>query len=574
VLALLALVGLALVLKLRLDHAVDVHWDEFNYLAQIYTHERGELRRVLMTLHVHAFGWLRQVSGNEVDQVIAARDAMFALRLASSLCLFLIGRRLMGATGAAFAVFCSLSFSHLLKHGESFRFDPILSFLFLLACSLLILRPGRVSAGVSAGISLAIAALVSLKLVLLLPSVALIFAVGFASGADRASDRGAGRASQRRALMRQLVGLGGGFAVAFGVLYAAHAATLAPAATSDVEFARGAASGYLVFQRFFPGIIDLARSLRWDVGFWPLLAVGAVLALGDAFRRDAERRSAALLMLALALPLTTLIFYKNAFAYFYVCIIPPASLLCGLVAARLAARAAQRPLLATLLVALLALPLAVQLVRFYAYNARDTLARQRVLVDTVRGVFPEPVPYIDRCNMIGSYPGVGPFMITWAMREYRERGRPIMAERLRESQPVFLLANITSLDLRRDWEQLDDHPQRLLREDFELLKRHFIRHWGPLWVAGKRFAELDGDPKHFEILIGGVYTLEASGPMILDGELARPGSVLRLDPGPHRIRSAEGAGRAMLRYGEGLRRPRRKQLEGTYFSGLGFRTVP
>ena len=42
-LALLAFVALALLLKFRLDHAIDVHWDEFNYLSKIHTHLRGEL---------------------------------------------------------------------------------------------------------------------------------------------------------------------------------------------------------------------------------------------------------------------------------------------------------------------------------------------------------------------------------------------------------------------------------------------------------------------------------------------------------------------------------------------------
>ena len=86
---------------------------------------------------------------------MAARDVMFFLRLASSLCLFLIGQRLIGATGAAFALLSSLSFSHVLKHGESFRPDPILSFCFLFACCLLILRPGRIFAGAAAGVGLA-----------------------------------------------------------------------------------------------------------------------------------------------------------------------------------------------------------------------------------------------------------------------------------------------------------------------------------------------------------------------------------------------------------------------------------
>ena len=85
---------------------------------------------------------------------------------------------------------------------------------------------------------------------------------------------------------------------------------------------------------------------------------------------------------------------------------------------------------------------------------------------------------------------------------------------------------------------------------------------------------MSDQPLHFEILIGGIYTLEASGPMLLDGEIERPGSVVHLEPGSHWIRTLADSGRAMLRHGEGLLRPQQKQLQGTYFSGLGFRTTP
>ena len=569
VLVLLGFAAIALLLKLRLNHTIDVHWDEFNFLSQIYRYEGGELRRAFLTFHVHVFGWLRHVSGNEVDQVIAARDWMYALRLGSTLCLFLIGKRLMGATGAAFAVFCSLSFSHILKHGESFRFDPPLSFLFLLACCLLILRPGRVFPGILAGVALAIAGLISLKLVLLLPSVALIFALHWLSG--RSGSQGSEHEADRRDVLRQFWVCGASFAVAFGVLYAGHVASLPTPEMSDATFARTAASEYMVFSRFFPSVLDLARSLRWDYGFWPLFFLGSALAVGEVLSGPGERRRRALLLLALALPMTTIAWYRNTFAYWYVTIIPPASLLCGLVIARLADRFKERSLWVTGLAVLLALPSLIQLVRFYDYNSRDELAHQRELVDKVHRLFPEPVSYLDRGGMLASYPRVGPFMIVWSMRDYRERGQPVMEQLLREEQPLFLLANISSLNLTHDWELLKEFPQRLLREDFELLQRNFVRHWGAIWVAGKRFPELSPEPLHFEILIGGVYTLEASGPMRIDGQRKPPGSVVRLDPGPHRIRTAEGArserSRAMLRYGEGLRRFRKNPPpQGAYFT--------
>ena len=76
--ALLALLVVAtLMVKILLDSVLNINWDEFHYLAQIYTHQRGQLSLAFQTFHVHLFSWLVWVGGDEVDQILTARGAMF-----------------------------------------------------------------------------------------------------------------------------------------------------------------------------------------------------------------------------------------------------------------------------------------------------------------------------------------------------------------------------------------------------------------------------------------------------------------------------------------------------------------
>ena len=70
----LILAGLAA--RAALVFSLNINWDEFFYLSHIYGYERGELAVQLQMFHVHLLGWLTSVSGNEVDQILAARVLM------------------------------------------------------------------------------------------------------------------------------------------------------------------------------------------------------------------------------------------------------------------------------------------------------------------------------------------------------------------------------------------------------------------------------------------------------------------------------------------------------------------
>lgn len=559
--ALAAAILILLYFRYRLLALVNINWDEFRFLSRIHEFNRGELGTAFQTFHVELFRWLPRLPGNAVDQVIVGRLIAFGLGLASVAFLFLIGRRLIGVTGALFAVFVSLGFSHMARHGDAFRADPIIACLFLASAALLVLGISSASAITLSAVALAIAGLISIKTAVYLPTVGLIFAAHLTAP---------GRVVVvRRLFLFCTVGV----ATYLG-LQALHVAALqvgaagvAPTAAAQAARVGGSVLGASPFHA------ALAESMRLDPAFWLLLVAGAGIALTEALRGVGEARRHGIMLLGFLIPLGALFVYRNTFAYFYVSIVPAAALICGLVPARIETWLPRRPLLAGAVILGLGVPTALTGWRCYTLLKTDTVARQREVLQAVREVFPEPVPYIDRCSMIADYPKVGLFMSTYVLSGYRERGAPILAALVQARQPVFVLANVEGLNLATPWESLAQSPYQLLRPDFEYLQAHYIHHWGPIWVAG---VELDVDSERtisFELPIAGPYTVETRGPVELDGQSQEAGAIVRVEGGAHAMRSPDGPKRVTLRYGGNLPRPAVPPPVGPLFLDLGFRDV-
>ena len=543
-----------IILKFRLLPLVNINWDEFRYLSKVHEFDRGQLFTAFQTFHVRLFAWLPNVPGNEVDQVVAGRAAMFLLRLATSALVFLVGRRLFGTTGALIAVLASLGFSYLMRHGESFRSDPIIVFLFLGATALLVVgRPSRVAAGV-AGVLLGATILVSAKAVFYLPIAAVIVA------ASIPGQREPGRLSR-------LALLGTAAILAYLALHWLHAVALPGGRLDSTGTMATQVAGRVLWQS--PPLEILAASFRHDWAFWLLVLVGACFAMSEALWGAPTWRRVAWVVLGLLFPLSTLLFYRNAFAYYYVSVIPLASLACGLAVARLEGWLSRRPLAAGIVTSLSGL--ALWTAGWMAYRAldADTIAPQREVIDAVREAFPAPVPYLDRASMIAMYPSAGPFMTTYVLTDYRERGTANYPELVRRRQPRFLLANVDGLDLARPWDSMAASPYRLLREDFDYLKDHYVHHWGPVWVAGTtRLADAERDLV-LELPVPGPYTVESPGVVILDGDPVAGGSVVQVEQGEHTLRSGDSAKAVTLRFGDRLARPVAEPPSGPLFLGLG-----
>ena len=551
-----AVVVVFLVAKYRLLATINVNWDEFLYLSRVHEYARDELRTPLLTFHVHFFQWLTRLDGIEVDQVIAARQVAFVLRLGTTVLLFLLAQRLTSRSGALVAVLASLAFSYVLRHGESFRADPIIAFLFLAGVTLMVLRPERSAAVVTSGLAFAGAAAISVKMALFAPSVVAIAAILVWGATDP---------GHRRLRLRRMALLGAVAVAAYAIMIAAHSATVA-AGPGDIG-RRAAASGAGMLGN--PQLWILYRTLELDWPIWILFAGGVVLAVRSAMRQRGDEQRRALLVLALQLPIATIFFYRNTYPYFYVTLVPLLSVACGYLVAGVERLVAERSALRSLVAILLAAPLVLRGWDMKGRLEADGVAMQRALLQAIHAMFPEPVPYLDRGGMVASFPHANMFMSSYTMDGYRRRGIPAMEEVVGARQPHFLVANTEALRLELQSENLAQHPHRLLPEDFAYLRENFIHHWGPVWVPGRALELRDREEVSTPIAVAGTYTVESDGPVLIDGREIRPNGLVDLDRGAHTVKAVAGTTTGVtLRLGAQLHRPAPIRIVGPLFWSL------
>jgi hypothetical protein len=554
------LIAAAVGLELRLLFTLNVNWDEFHFLSRIYEVRRDALPQLLQTFHVHLFGWLSQISTHEMDQIFAARTVLFGLGLGSRALLYGVARRFLGVPGALMAVLAWSCFSYVLHHGASFRFDPMLSFLVLLAIFLLLAKERSSLSAAAAGAAVALAMMISLKTAFQLPTLAAVLGYGTL------------RAEPGLSRLRQGLIFGATGLVVFGALYALHASwVVVTAGTGDSgTFLQRVATSFLSAD-LFPRADYLIQTLRWDWSFWLLLGVGMVLCTRKLVRAPHGERGSAALLLSFALPLLSLALYRNAFPYFYVLVLAPAVVLSGVpVEALLRHRSLARSARIGV-AALIGLLVFLGALRFgWAHREDETLA-QRELIDLVHELFPVATPYIDRCAMIATYPKAGMFISEWGLGDYRAEGEPVMEELIRAEQPLFVLANVAALNVSPERVEKTAPRDRLLEADRRAIRENYIWHWSKLAVAGKSFAFERGEGgRSFRILIPGTYTLEASNMVRIDGELVQPRSRVKLDTGGHSITSLTTPARVSLRWGDALRRPQHAPADQSIFTGFHY----
>ena len=354
---------------------------------------------------------------------------------------------------------------------------------------------------------------------------------------------------------RRLAAFGGGFAAALAAVFAPREGHRSRIDIADVG---GTAEKLFGLAPLFPRKVQL-RHAAVDAAFWRCAPRARVLALVEP---RAVANAAALVILAFVLRLGPLPVYRNAFGYSYGALAPAAGLAIAAVVAKVESRLAGRPVALLLAVVVVSAAPLVQAARFHRLNSGDGIATQRSVLKTIHQVFPRPVPYIDRCGMVASFPKVGPFMTTFVMADYRRAGRPICEERLRRQRPAFVLHNTPAFALQVRQRRIPGKSYRLLRRDFKILRSHYVRHWGPLWVAGKRFRALGDQPVAFDLLVAGTYTVESKRVVELDGRAIAARGTVDLAQGRHRIRCVnpgdDGKDTVTLRWGDHLRRPKRK----------------
>lgn len=296
----------------------------------------------------------------------------------------------------------------------------------------------------------------------------------------------------------------------------------------------------------------VAATLRLDPVAWFFLTAGGVVLLAGTLKPTAQARQAAALQFLASAPVLSILVYRNAWPYYIAGVLVTSLSWIATVPGRLL-RARPRLGRAAVLLGMLGTCLysGLQSYSWYLGMSPRLLGEQRRLIAAAKSLFPQPVPYIDRCGMVASFPKVNSFITTLTVRRYRAAGVPRFDEILRTTQPPLLLANVNALDLNREWRS---GVHALLREDFAVLGANFIQHWGPIWVAGKELSLEAERDLPFDILIAGTYTLEAEQQVLIDGRAVPPGQTLELTQGAHAARASQ-PGVARLRYGDHLQLP-------------------
>ena len=545
-----------------LAFTANINWDEFNFLAGVYGLQDNRLDPGLNNFHGVIYAWLTAVPGIETTQIIAGRIGQLMLFAGAMGLLFAIARQFFSALTALIIVFLCVSYTDLLRHAFSFRFDTLCLFFSLLALYLYPFHRGRASAA-GAGAALAISFLVSVKTVFMLLPLLAIAALQHTPRETRRTE------FKRTALF--LLTLAGVFTLLYALRASLTSGTTPTTGETEtmLDFLARAGSRMFLEEGLLPRAEYLWRGFRENAGHWSLLGAGVIVALYQLATRTQGSRQH-LILLCFLLPLLSVFFYRNAFPYFYVMVIPPAMLVAGLAietALRHSPRLGSRGP-ALVVAAVLAIGLSGTSM-YLLLEHREGISQQRLVLQAVHEIFPEPVPYIDGYGMVSSFPKVGLWMSTWAMEEYHRQGQPVMESIVREHQPHFILVNHPALPSRES-RILPDNPfmASLLPPDTHILATHFIPHWGPIYIAGREF-EIDnpGITISFEVLISGEYTLEAAAPAWIDDNLLLPGETIQLGQHSHLLKP--GTNKTIrLRRGDNPYRPARPAPEARLFKPL------
>ncbi|NCC23222.1 MAG: hypothetical protein EOM26_12315 [Alphaproteobacteria bacterium] len=522
----------------------ELNWDEFSFLNFVYEHSRGDLRPVLQTIQVHAFKWLSLVSQNEVDQIVAARLIMLVFQIVTGVLVFRIARQFAGVNAALFAALAYFSFSYVIWQGTSFRYDGIAACFLSAAIFLLIRRPDSLVGTLTAAVLVGFSGLLTMKSVFFVPTLGLILLANlFTPGTAR-----------RRFALSLVFGLTAGATVL--LFYHLHAGTFPPSAVEESSrVLTGSTQKSISLNPLFPGRGYLLVALYSNFAYWIFVFAGIAIAVRK-LAAGAERAEG-LTLVALALPLLSLAVYRNTFPYYYVFLLPTVSVLGALAWQTFEKRG---PGSREFLLGGACVILTVNIVAHgFARPLHKPLTSQRELLAVIHKTFPEPVPYIDRCGMVSSFPWAGFFMSVWGLENYRYVAAPDpesrtgeaipemlgparpFAEIVETERPKFIVANIAQLDIAQVVYPPDDAATRLplYERDVQALTENYLPWWGSLYLAGKELA-LSGDaPAAFTIIVEGPYTLVARHPVQIDGSTLNPGDSVELAPGRHVV---EGSG--------------------------------
>lgn len=508
--------------KWVLTSRLNINWDEFYFLSHVYSLIRGDLVLLLQGAYTHVFTWLPALGGDEVHQINAARAVMVALLALTVLLLWRLGRIWLDALPAVVVLLVYLTAAPIMMHGASFRVDSLLAPLTVAALLLVARRGDHRHGDMYAGLLLGVAFALSVKTVLLAPLL-----ISLVWNRPRVDLRMP--VTKTRAIALSLGRIAIAACLTATVLIVLHWISLSSADVEKVStFATQAATKTLLDTPLFARVGFLKIYLHWQPLPWLLIALGTAAAL-------IQRRFD---LASLALSLLPIVVYRNAFPYYYLVMLAPASVLAGHAIQTVASYLSKsRPgFLAMLAVGAIWAGLLHQGGSNISRLLVDGQDVQRAVVSGVHEIFPEPVNYVDRCGMIASYPKVNLFMSTWGMENYRLAGRPFMPEAI-DRRAAFVLVNHGALNPD------DTSNGSLLPLDRAMIARYYPAHWGPVRVAGAEAVVTAGRALRLAVPFTAQYRVESKETdVFLDGQLRRDGAIVMLSQSGFEVRLPEAGG--------------------------------
>ncbi len=501
--ALLWCVGAVFVARLYIVTHLSLNWDEFLNLSMLYDYRRGDMTEVFQTGFIHLFHWLPYVSGNEVDQLIAARLVTLCCAVLTSVAIFHTARRFMDIDRALVAVLAYNCFGASLLYGTDFRTDTLATTAMMAAVALATHRHATWPRMIAMGLLIAIGGAMTIKAAFFLPVIG-VLVLGNALGSARK--------------VRTATIIAGGAAVcaaAFALIIGLHAASLPETASAATFLGRtGNATlftgDYLVLSNvWLPALLS-------NIAFWALVACGIASLACKHGQATADR----IMLAGFVLPAFVPLIYSEMYVYFHPFLIAPISVLAG---------AGFGMIGGPVRFALIAL-LLVNGVTHAARKMDDGLAGQRMTLEVIHRLFPEPVAYIDHTSMVASFPKKGFFMSRWGVTDYRMAGEPVMADIVRRDQPAFVLETRSLLAVDRISPAESQRSEMgLFGADVAVLRDNYLRYWGPVFLPGKL---LNGNG-NARISIAGAYRVDGNGTLTVNGTTYSDGDTVRLAPGDY-----------------------------------------
>jgi len=530
-----------LLVKLLLIWRININWDEFLALTQVHALHRGELDVPIQSLYAQFFRWLPLIGGDEADQIIAARGVMVFLLAVSCVLLWKLATRWVDRASATIAPIAYLSSSYVQVHGGSFRADSLLVPLTLVVLLFMTRRPRDRHSMIWAGLFFGLALAVTIKAVLLAPVLAILFVT---NGAQAPASDSASR------IATNVLWFAVATVVVAATLLSLHALSLGVHAfDAFIAPVSGAAHKTLLEEPLLPRLDYFEVTLNADGLLWLALVAGAAVAM---FRRKFDA-------LACGLSLLPIVFYRNAFPYYYTVMFAPACVLAALACAELRSlwmRAGQGTVAAWVVGCIGLLFVARTADGLFALR-EDRQGGQRDLIAAVHQIFPKPVAYIDHGAMIASFRKANFFMSTWGLEIYRVGGSGFVQKAIERDKPPLLIVNRQML---RPGSSM--FRSALLEQDQRLIRQFYMPYWGPVRIAGAEASLAPGATAAVALPFAGTYRVVAPWPLQVNGVMRSQGDIVRIDGATpvailHRVDEIEGAGHVTLLWAAAMPAPDR-----------------